>query len=307
MKLAPLHLWRKATAARAPNVIDDIDEFERNMGCVAFDAAVYATGIEFKSNRYSCNEMAEIVSEFERNTYLPNGDITPKQPRRNRNWKRKVSGRAKVKYDPDNLGRIHVWIPFGTNRRWVTLDCTNPDMIGMPVWLHEKALELAKVEANAFCPIEDQRVFRATLFEQIGNVSEKSVAKQRELLGRALDHAHVAKSFKQHVEMVPEAAAAKPQDTGTNEQHDQHPFADEISTAGGSLAGASRQDAMKLTPRPSLSKSPSPRTYAQIKRANRGTPSRMNKNESPRTPVPRKTGNGKRRGGLKLDWKKGSS
>lgn len=303
MKLAPLHLWRKATAVRAPNVIDDIDEFDRNMGCVAFDAAVYATGVEFKSNRYSCNEMAEIVSEFERNTYLPNGDITPKQPRRNRNWKRKVSGRAKVKYDPDNLGKIHVWIPFGSNRRWVTLHCTNPDMDGMPVWLHEKALQLARVEANAFCSIEGQRMFRATLFEQIGNVSPKSAAKQRELLGRALNNPDVAKSLKRHVEMVPEAAAAEPHDACTD---DQHPFADDNLSMGGSLAGSSRKDAMKLTPRPSPNKSQTLRTYAQIQHSKRGTPSRMNKNESPRTPVPRKTRNGKRRSGLNLNWKDGS-
>ena len=195
MSRQPLLMWRKATATRAPNVIADLDEFDRNMGSVKFDAAVYATGVVFMHNRYSCHEMGEIVGLFERGA-IPEGDVTPKQPRRNQNPHRKVTARGKLKFDPDNLGVVHLWIPFGEHKRWVTLKCDNPDMEGVPVWLHEKCMELANIEADEFCSKEEQAVFRAKLFDMISNVNEKASAKSRKLLGRALADKSTAASLR---------------------------------------------------------------------------------------------------------------
>lgn len=306
MKPAPLLLWRKETAKRAPNVIEDLDEFERNMACVSFDGMVYPTGVEFKWNRYSCEEMGAIASEFERGTYIQKGDVTPKQPRRKSNWKSKLLARAKIKYDPDDIGRIRMWIPFGDNKRWVTLDCTNPDLRGVPLWLHEKAMELAKVEADAFCSVEDQRIFRARLFEMVANTSSKSSSKRRRQLARALQNPRVSNLLRRHVEMVPEDRQASDsyQDSQMDHQASDHPFAPDDAVEQAGLAGASRQDAMQLTPRPSQRKSSPPKTWAQVQREKqRGTPERQRKNQASNTPKPRRVAGKRPRSGFNLTWK----
>ena len=306
MKLAPLILWRRETAKRAPNVIEDLDEFERNMACVSFDANLYSTGVVFRWNRYSCEEMGAIISEFERGTYIQKGDVTPQQPRRKGNWKSKLLANAKIKYDPDDIGRIHIWIPFGDKKRWVTLDCTNPDLRGMPLWLHEKAMELAKVEADAFCSVEDQRIFRARLFDMVADTSSKSSAKRRRQLARAIQNPGVKNLLRRHVEMAPEDHQDSDpyQYCRMDDQESDHPFAPDDAVEQAGLAGASREDAMQLTPRPSPKRTSPPKTWAQMQREKqRGTPARQRKDEAPEKTKPRRTTGKPRRSGLNLTWK----
>lgn len=305
MKLAPLLLWRKETARRAPNVIEDLDEFERNMASVSFDGRFYATGVEFRWNRYSCDKMGAIVSEFERSTYTQKGDTTPKQPRHKSNWKSKLLASAKIKYDPDDIGKIHMRIPFGDNKRWVTLHCANPDMQGMPLWLHEKAMELAKLEAGAFCSVEDQRIFRSQLFEMVANTSPKSSAKRRRQLGQALQNPHVSSLLKRHVEVAPENRQVTDpyQDWHMDNQESDHPFAPDDAVEQAGLAGASRADAMKLTPRPTPKRTSPPQTWAQMQREKqRGTPVRQRKDKASEKSKPRGTTGKPRRSGLNLTW-----
>lgn len=303
-------MWRKATAVRSPNAIEDLDQFDRAMGCVVHHVSVYATGVDFMYNRYSCEEMGEIAAEFERARAVPAGDITPKQPRRNSDLKRKVTAKGKMKYDPADIGKVHLWIPFGDSRRWVTLRCANPDMHGMPLWLHSKCMELAKVEADAFCSMAEQREFRARLFDMIGNVTGTAAAKQRKLLGRALDNPVTAKSLRRHVEIRPETPMQEDDLPGVAEDidYDEHPFAPSVGVASGSvvsgsLAGASRRDALTLRPRPRTN-GQKDKTWAQIQRERRGIKARSHtsrgtSNGNP-TGKPIKT---KRKAGLNLKWK----
>ncbi len=278
MSRQPLLMWRNATAKRRPNAIEDLDAFDRNMGSVKFDVSVYATGITFMHNRYSCLEMGDIACEFERAGPLPKGDITPKQNRRNRNTHRKVTARGKIKYNPDNLYVVHLWIPVGENKRWVELKCDNPDMKGVPLWLHEKYMASAKLEADQFCSREEQSVFRATLFDMVANATEKSTQKQRKLLARALANEDVAKSLKRHVEMIPEVDALDglgPPSVADVDHEDVHPFALDTAFESAGLAGAARKDALETTPRPRRAHGKPPRTWAEIQRSrSRKLPSR---------------------------------
>lgn len=305
MNRQPLLMWRKATATRAPNVIADIDEFDRNMGCVKFDAAVYATGVVFMHNRYSCLEMGEIVGLFERGT-IPDGDVTPKQPRRNQDPHRKVTARGKLKYDPDDLGVVHLWVPFGDNMRWVTLKCDNPDMEGVPVWLHKKCMELANIEADEFCSKEEQAVFRARLFDMISNVNEKASAKNRKLLGRALADKSTAASLRRYVELTPEevedtAAVATRTDT---DFQDIHPFEPDASIINSALAGSRRKDAMDTTPRPRRTAKRTPKTWAQMQRAKtRGVPARARNEDAKANSRTRREARPRQSSGRGLTWK----
>ncbi|WP_145916904.1 hypothetical protein [Erythrobacter sp. QSSC1-22B] len=292
-------MWRKATARRAPNVIEDLDEFDRNMGCVKFDAAVYATGVVFMHNRYSCNEMGEIAGLFERGG-IPDGDITPKQPRRNQNPHRKLSGKGKIKYDPDDIGRVHLWIPFGDDKRWVTLDCANPDMNGVPVWLHKKCMEMANIEADEFCSREEQSVFRARLFDMIANVNEKASAKNRKLLGRALADKSTSASLRRFVELMPEDDEA----TLATEEKDVHPFAPDTCVVGNGLAGSRRKDATDRTPRPKRTTKQALKTWAQMQRAkNRGVPVRGRDLNNARSSKPQREIPSRRSSGRGITWK----
>ena len=163
MSAQPLLQWRKETAKRAPNAIENLDEFKRNMASVMYDRTVTPTGVTLFHNRYSCNEMGEIASEFERGNYIPRGDVTAKRRRRTSDPHRSVTSDGKIKFDPDNLGHLYLWIPYGTASRWVKLHCTNPDMIDMPLWLHQKAMEQGNLEAHEFCSAEKQSMFLAKL------------------------------------------------------------------------------------------------------------------------------------------------
>ena len=270
MTYQPLLLWRKAVAHRAPNAIEDLDEFDRNMGCVQLNVAIYPSGIMFMNNRYSTRDMGEIAALFA-SKRIPAGDITPKPPRRNHDPHRKVSSKGKIKYDPDNLGVAHLWVPFDGYKRWVTLECANPDMEGTPLWLHKTCMKLAKFEADKFCSREEQSSFRATLFEKIAQVTEKSSEKHRKLLGRALAHKPTAQGLRRHVEVMPEHVAFEE----VVEDQDVHPFDADPYVIDNNLAGTNRKDAHELIPRPRSPKGKKPSTWAETQRAKqRGVPAR---------------------------------
>lgn len=311
MTTQPLLRWLKETALRAPNAIEDLDQFYRNMGCVDLKTAVYPSGVMFMHNRYSCHEMGDIVSLFERQR-IPAGDITPKQKRKNSDPHRKVSAHGKFKYNPDNLGTGYLWVPFEGYERWVELKCANPDMEGMPLFVHKRVLELAKAEADAFCSREEQAHFRAILFDDIANVSVKSTKAQRTLLGRALAHPETAKSLRRYVEVAHEydifdisdendQEANSAADDADLEDKDIHVLALAPTVIDNKLAGTERKDADQLIPRPRPKKHQKVKTWAESQRAqNRGVPSsRQGQGQDHQTVRKQKT---RRAGGMNIKW-----
>lgn len=282
MTTQPLLRWRKEVALRAPNAIEDLDQFRCNMGCVDLKVALYPSGVVFMHNRYSCPEMGDIASLFDRKR-IPAGDITPKQKRRNSDPHRKVSAHGKIKYGPHDLGTIHLWVPFEGYKRWVELKCANPDMQGMPLFVHKRALEMARADADAFCSREDQAYFRAALFDEIANVSAESTKAQRKLLGRALAHPETAKSLRRYVEVAHEDeifgihhdddhelnSGSTATDGDDGHLHDLVP-----TIIDNKMAGMDRKDAHQLIPRPRPKQQKKVKTWAESQRANnRGVPS----------------------------------
>lgn len=55
---------------------------------------------------------------------------------------------TKVKFDPENIAKIHVWDK--TTRSYVELNCSDDTYAdGMPLWFHEELVSIAKREATA--------------------------------------------------------------------------------------------------------------------------------------------------------------
>lgn len=303
MSRQPLLMWRKAAAIRTPNAIQDLDEFDRNMSSVKLGVKVRPTGIILKYNRYSCNSMGDIASEFECGNRLPINDITPKQERRNSDHNRVLVHDGKIKYDPDNMGCAYLWIPYAPNPRWEKLNCTNPDMEGMPLWLHLKAMEQANAQADEFCPRELQSELRARLFNDIANVNEKATAKQRKLLGRALSDKRVAASLARHVAVSPEPK----QTAKAGDLFGSQPSEPNFGFEDNNLAGAKRKDTLESTPRPRPKPSIRPKTWAQQQRDKQLLSRKQAITPADKSRTSKPGASGKRRSsGIGLKWKEAS-
>lgn len=302
MSRQPLLLWRKAAAIRTPNAIEDLDEFDRNMSYVMLNCTVRATGIVLKYNRYSCNTMGDIASDFERGNRVPTNDITEKKRPRNRNPNRIVGYDGKIKYDPDNMGCAYLWVPFSPPR-WEKLTCTNPDMEGMPLWLHLKAMELANKEADEFCSRELQSELRATLFDAIANVNKNATAKKRRLLGRALTDKRVSAALARHVEVHPEPITTHQSDDlfGLEVPEPNYVFEDN------NFAGSNRKDTLESTPRPKQKVSKRPKTWAQQQQDKQRSSRRKAGTDASKSTTVNTGEKAKRRSsGIGLKWKEAS-
>ncbi len=287
-KRAPAQMFLTQAMIDPPNVIEDIEQFDIAMGKSIEKVSVYATGIDLKFGHYTSQNMGEIAGAFERLHTLPPGDMTPEQERRNSNPKKKLKAIGRLKYDPDNLGTVHLWVPEPHRERWEPLECSNPDRHGMPEFIFEKAAEIAEQEGMKFITRQQQRAVMGRLYKMMEDTSESSSLKRRKLLGRALQHDHTQRSFKRFIEYGPESLEEPDwlNDTGYDEigsdgtyagevadgtdlvakDNDAHPFAEPMPTAASDMAPKHRKDAHIQTPRPSTTPT-KPRSYGERHRA----------------------------------------
>lgn len=111
-------------------------------------------------------------------------DLVPLEPRR----KRRDDATAVVdfRYDPMDIGRIHVW-----NRRrriFVTLTCSDPDYAdGMPEWFHDRIRESARSQGEAFNTEQDRKLARSRIIEAIRSLSHVVAKKSRAEVARLLE------------------------------------------------------------------------------------------------------------------------
>ncbi len=315
-KRTPAQMFLTQALKDPPNVIEDIDEFDIAMGKSIQDVSVYATGIDLRFGHYTSPNMGEIAAAFERMHTIHARDVTPKQERRSSNPKKKLKAKGRVKYDPDNLHIVHLWVPEPHRERWEPLECSNPDRHGMPEFIFEKAAEIAKKEGMKFITDVQQRVIMGRLYKMMADTSETSSLKRRKLLGRALAHDHTQKSLKRFIEYGPETLedphrpegseyddaapdeADAVSDSAENatqgddpvdgsvvadveDDEDVHPFAEPMPTAASAMAPKHRKDGHVRTPRPST-KPTRPKTYGERHRAAVGQRTAHNRTTPPK-------------------------
>lgn len=273
-KRQPALVWKKELGHRTLPVIEDIDRFTREMGRV-YDENVTLTpaGIEKFNRRYTAGaeQMKEIIQDFESARRVPTGDITPKQKRRTRDDRKKLTFSVKIRVDDENIGRMQVWNPHArSGGEWVTFHCTDPAAEGMPLWLHERCLELAQREAMEYCTPRQQAAVRARLFEEIANVDAAAAERERATLAKAIDNPRVRHTFGQYVEVVDEKVERSPARPP-----------EQFEPALNESAAAIRKDAAVRTPR-SASK-----PTAEAARMKKRVPPAPSRRHADRNPKPR--------------------
>lgn len=201
----PALSWKQELGQRALNVLKDEDRFRAAIGIVEFEITMTNAGIEKFNRRYTPGAVAmkRILQEFERGLRRRAGDTSPR-PKANRDSRKRLKFKVKVKYDADDIGLLRVWNPYRDDPDWEIFTCTDPDAQGTPLWLHERCLELAAREAYDYLTPEGQAYVRAKLFEEIANVDAQAAERERLTLARAASDPQVRKVLGQYVEVVDE-------------------------------------------------------------------------------------------------------
>lgn len=175
MGRSPLSFYLQKLNERKVNIIKDLAKFRRAIGCVQYDVDLRASGIEvFNGLRYV--QPPKTPSLFGRLCH-----------RRSPSKKTKVvSVPVKFKYDPGNIGHIHVWDPVDKN--WVTFECDAPEYAsGLPKWVHELIIADIAEHERAFCSTEMLVEYRARLFERQSNVTQAAREDERLRAARLAD------------------------------------------------------------------------------------------------------------------------
>ncbi len=255
----PALIWKQKLGTRKLNVLKDVDEFVDGIGIVD-KATISSAGLEKFNRRYTAGalQMRRIVQDFERARRAPVGDIAF-QPRKNRDDRKRSTFQVRIRYDEDDIGVIKVWNPHAAGgAKWERFGCTDPTAFGMPLWLHQRCLELARREALDYLTPEGQAVVRARLFEEIANVDSRSAERERQSLAKALADPHLRKVMSGYVEVVDEAVAS---------YDEPEPGPEESEPTEHGLSVGRRKDADIDTPRQKASKPKPPVTMRDRRRS----------------------------------------
>ena len=177
MNRQPALVWAKGSA----NCIEriwDIDQFTRSIGAVEYDCTLSKSGVDRFKLRFSDALATPALLD----------DLASLEPRRRRT--KNFTAKVKIKYDPSDIGRIHVY-----NRKtgkYVTLPCTQPAYAeGLPLWLHQRVLDFAAAEALEFNTVEERLEARAGLAAIIEDIAPSARQRERRLLARLLESKHL--------------------------------------------------------------------------------------------------------------------
>lgn len=194
-KRQPALIFKQHAEAHGIPLIDDIDEFNRAIGNVEFDVQLRPSGIDVLGLHYSDYRATRDLVD----------DLVALQPPSQSRTKR-ISLKVKVKYSPDNIGEVHVWNT--RTKRYVTLPCTDPDYAeGMPLWAHQRILDVARKEALAYSSTDELIEIRKRLFESIRNISPEAAEQDRRALAKLSDNPLFQRVIGRIVEVVDESRA----------------------------------------------------------------------------------------------------
>lgn len=252
-KRQPGLVWAQKLQGRKLDKLEDEEGFAGEIGDVDFEMEMTSSGIDRFSRHYTPGavDMTRIIKEFNDGVRRAKDDIGFDR-RPNTDDRKKHTHRVKGKYSREDIGLIKVWNPYHEPPQWEHFHCTDPSVHGMPLWLHERCLELAKQEALEYCTPEQQSYVRARLFEQWADVNEKSAARERQAIAKAVHDPAVKKHFAKYVE-VRDEDPPEPVEVGPEPR---------TSVEHGSAVGK-RLDAHIPTPR---QKSKPPKKVAELKR-----------------------------------------
>jgi putative transposase len=168
----PLQLWEQDAKAYGIDVIADVRQLDKMAGAMAPSRRLTRAGIEFQGLQYH---------EPGATSQLLN-DLAGIAPQRGAG-KGARSHTVKIKYNPANLGEIHVWNE--RRKRYDTLPCTEPEYAeGLSKKQHELIQEFAAQRNEAFSSRQDRLHRRAELSELVEALVPGRSSKNRRAIAR---------------------------------------------------------------------------------------------------------------------------
>lgn len=168
----PLQLWEQDAKAYGIDVIADVRQLDKMAGAMEPNRRLTRAGIEFLGLQYhERGATSQLLNDL--------AGIAPQRGAGNG----ARSHTVKVKYNPANLGEIHVWNE--RRKRYDTLPCTEPEYAeGLSKKQHELIREFAAQRNEAFSSRTDRLRRRAELSQRIedlipgrGNKNRRTVAR----------------------------------------------------------------------------------------------------------------------------------
>jgi len=167
----PLLKWEKSVAIHGIDMIHDVEAFGRELLEVKLGVQLTNAGISMFGLRYhDVRTVPELLDDLVR--------LEPKRQRRET-----ATATVKVKFDPDNISKIHVW--NRSARTYVTLRCDDVTYAdGMPLWLHEDFRAAARTEGDAFNTEAERMAVRAVRIRAMRNITPEAKHNERLTLAR---------------------------------------------------------------------------------------------------------------------------
>ncbi|MFC3068921.1 Mu transposase C-terminal domain-containing protein [Phenylobacterium soli] len=170
----PADLWRQDMEAFGIDVIADVRQLEKMAGqmkypCTLTKSGVQVFGLQFHDEAATAALLQDLIS------------TSPIREQR----KGSATARVKIKFNPADLGRIHVW----NERRklYVTLPCTHDGYAdGISLWQHERLSEWAEQKGLEFSSEDDRNRARAALIANIERLAPELKVRQRRAMARLL-------------------------------------------------------------------------------------------------------------------------
>lgn len=173
----PALAFQKGTGGMI-EICHDIDHFMKEVLEVRFNVQVDKAGVTRWGMRYTSPP-----SDPDAVTDLLD-DLVPLEPRRQR--RDDASATTKIKFDPMDIGRIHVW--NRKTRKYVTLICEFSNYAeGMPLALHKQIRDEAAAEAAAFNTEEERLEARTRRIRAIRNIDVTNSREQKMELAKLLE------------------------------------------------------------------------------------------------------------------------
>ncbi|RZJ19395.1 MAG: hypothetical protein EON91_01535 [Brevundimonas sp.] len=173
IKAPPALVWARDVEAFGIPVHDDLQQFDKMMGAVREGRRLSRSGIELHTLQYHDPVVVSALLS----------ELAPQDPQRDQRRSGSATAKVKVKFNPADLGEIHVW--HHIRRRYVTLPCTEPQYArGLSLWHHNTLNAWARQAGLAFSSQAERLKARADLIAKIERLAPDAKIRQRRALAR---------------------------------------------------------------------------------------------------------------------------
>lgn len=173
---APLKLWRDSVARDGVELAENLSDVEHTMGKLVRDRTLNHEGVKFQRLVYRSPDVDRLLA-----------DLLPIQSA----GLRPGSANVKIKYHPEDLGKIFVWNEV--RNRYVALPCTDQNYArGLSERLHAELRSMAREEGETFFSAEQRCRKKDDFRAEIQNTYDKIPQKERRRRARMLGDGHEA-------------------------------------------------------------------------------------------------------------------